>query len=234
MADQPKYEALSYVWGSPNASLSIEVNGCQFFVTKNLEAALKQFRPHSSTPRILWIDAICISQSDMNERTPQVQQMDAVYRGAKNVLVWLGRETNTSAHLFNHLDEATVLTKMAPIVLNSLAMLGFPFETEPYCVDCGNSGPVLSAEQIKTLKLEEKSTEALIVQKNTLQLPDHVSKLLKIDMLEALINFLDGHGGEGYGVAGGHFGQASDCSLWTAISLSGCSSVLYIHTCSAG
>ncbi|UPL00019.1 hypothetical protein LCI18_010953 [Fusarium solani-melongenae] len=44
----------------------------------------------------LWIDAICINQDDIEERTAQVSQMSRIYSAAKSVIVWLGREDMTS------------------------------------------------------------------------------------------------------------------------------------------
>ena len=38
----------------------------------------------------IWIDAICINQQDLSERGVQVSIMGDIYRGAQNVLVWLG------------------------------------------------------------------------------------------------------------------------------------------------
>jgi hypothetical protein len=38
----------------------------------------------------IWIDAICINQDSVFERTCQVRVMDRVYRQAAKVLIWLG------------------------------------------------------------------------------------------------------------------------------------------------
>lgn len=190
LADQPEYEALSYVWGSPSALRRIEINQSRFLVTKNLEAALRQLRPHGTCPRILWIDAICINQSDIKERTQQVQQMDAVYRGAKSVLVWLGSETNTSARLFDALHHTTILTSKTPAVFETQQMLTFPFEPEPYCADCDGNAPPLSVEQIKELKLNKKDAEVLMTSKNKPRLPVFQSKTVLVDLMEDMIEFL--------------------------------------------
>lgn len=92
-----KYAALSYVWGDPNQTKKIKVNGCAFYATRNLEAALRYLRDHiaagtfdQSTPRYLWIDAICINQSDNAEKSIQVQRMGDVYRSADMVISWMG------------------------------------------------------------------------------------------------------------------------------------------------
>jgi hypothetical protein len=85
------YEALSYVWGDPNKTLPIRVGKNQFQVTLNLHAALLRLRDHSFE-RIIWVDAICIDQSNNEERRQQVQLMAKVYSNAHCVIVWLGEQ----------------------------------------------------------------------------------------------------------------------------------------------
>ncbi|KAF5595264.1 heterokaryon incompatibility 6 OR allele [Fusarium subglutinans] len=89
--------ALSYVWGHPKLSegqppYSITVNGCPFEVTPNLYHALVQL---SQGYRVrqgfkLWVDAICINQSDNDERGQQVARMRDIYQSAWQVAIWLG------------------------------------------------------------------------------------------------------------------------------------------------
>lgn len=83
------YEALSYMWGSPTSSNSIEINGKTCSIRENLFSALLHLR-HWHTPRTLWIDALCINQEDNSERNHQVHQMGRIYQSALNVVVWLG------------------------------------------------------------------------------------------------------------------------------------------------
>jgi hypothetical protein len=40
---------------------------------------------------LLWVDAICINQDDIEERNRQVKLMAFIYSRALAVLVWLGR-----------------------------------------------------------------------------------------------------------------------------------------------
>jgi Heterokaryon incompatibility protein (HET) len=40
--------------------------------------------------RFLWIDAVCIDQQNMKEKTIQVRLMSRIYRNAARVLVWMG------------------------------------------------------------------------------------------------------------------------------------------------
>ncbi|KAM7211763.1 Heterokaryon incompatibility protein (HET) domain containing protein [Rhypophila decipiens] len=93
------YQALSYSWGSsysPSASTStIQCNDIPFSVTATLFDGLTRLRL-PSTPRILWIDAICINQDNLLERAQQVDLMGEIYQGAGRVLVWLGSPRGVS------------------------------------------------------------------------------------------------------------------------------------------
>jgi hypothetical protein len=58
-------------------------------VTRNLVEALRTFR-HTRKSRVLWADAICINQQDLEERSLQVQLMTRIFSDASRVLIWLG------------------------------------------------------------------------------------------------------------------------------------------------
>ena len=47
--------------------------------------------------RTLWVDAICIDQSNDQERSSQVKHMSLIYKLAQRVIVWLGRSTQSTA-----------------------------------------------------------------------------------------------------------------------------------------
>jgi hypothetical protein len=70
-AERPRYEALSYTWGRPGMLKGIELNGQRVDIRENLWKALVQLR-YTDHGRILWIDAICINQADLEERNHQV------------------------------------------------------------------------------------------------------------------------------------------------------------------
>lgn len=89
------YEALSYVWGDPSITQNITVDDQKMPVTINLYEALKHLRSRSK-PRILWVDAICIDQSNVKERDSQVQLMGKIYSEAHKVLIWLGPDSKTT------------------------------------------------------------------------------------------------------------------------------------------
>lgn len=63
--------------------------GCMVPVTRNLDEALRRFRyKHKET--VVWVDAVCIDQSNTEERGHQVGIMGKIYRRAENVVAWLG------------------------------------------------------------------------------------------------------------------------------------------------
>jgi Heterokaryon incompatibility protein (HET) len=86
----PKYEAVSYVWGSQENSKTIHLNGQALFITQNLHQALIRLRKPAED-RLIWIDALAINQSDTLERNTQVRKMLIIYRSAHAILSWIGQ-----------------------------------------------------------------------------------------------------------------------------------------------
>ncbi|KAJ4142670.1 hypothetical protein NW754_010109 [Fusarium falciforme] len=94
----PPYEALSYTWGSLPISphtLSIVVGEGEtatLDITPNLDLALRRLRQDipGNKSRLLWIDAVCINQSDLVEKSTQIPKMAMIYNRAEGVSVWLG------------------------------------------------------------------------------------------------------------------------------------------------
>ncbi|KAF9631349.1 putative het domain-containing protein [Lasiodiplodia theobromae] len=89
----PSYEAISYVWGSPDIRESVKCNEATIRITSNLAAALRRFRLPTE-PRVVWADGICINQADDSEKGHQVRLMRLIYKRAARVLVWLGQPSN--------------------------------------------------------------------------------------------------------------------------------------------
>ena len=90
---EARYESVSYAWGDASITSPILLEGYQFEVTVNLANALRSLRRQSEDPnqtRTLWVDAICIDQSNNLERSEQVQRMSSIYKSADQVIVWLG------------------------------------------------------------------------------------------------------------------------------------------------
>lgn len=92
------FEAISYVWGDKTVKCPISCNGVEIGITQNLYEALVNLRlPHRS--RLVWADAICINQHDIEERNQQVSVMHQVFSQASMVAIWLGRDTGENLHL---------------------------------------------------------------------------------------------------------------------------------------
>jgi Heterokaryon incompatibility protein (HET) len=103
----PKYEALSYAWGSSKYVVNIKVGSSgsnSLAVTQNLAVALRYLR-HKNETRVLWIDAICVDQGNLEERSRQVQRMSDIYRKAQRVVVWLGPAKNYSGFALKLIQE---------------------------------------------------------------------------------------------------------------------------------
>ncbi|KAF8858588.1 hypothetical protein BDZ45DRAFT_590981 [Acephala macrosclerotiorum] len=78
---QPRFEALSYVWGNPHPRQTVICNGQPHSMTPNLALPLRRLRS-LDTARIVWIDAISVNQEDLGERSQQVQLMRTIYNQA--------------------------------------------------------------------------------------------------------------------------------------------------------
>ncbi|EIT82747.1 hypothetical protein AO1008_01617 [Aspergillus oryzae 100-8] len=68
---------------------TILCNGRRINVSLNLYDALLSLRQIQSKSWY-WIDALCINQSDTEEKSLQIQKMGRIYQSAELVLVWLG------------------------------------------------------------------------------------------------------------------------------------------------
>ncbi|KAG4439608.1 hypothetical protein IFR05_004903 [Cadophora sp. M221] len=101
-----RFEALSYVWEDPGITRSIFVNRRQLQVTTNLEAALRNLGLESGT-RTLWVDAICVNQKNLEERSSQVSLMAKIYSTCSLCIVWLG--------------ESAMWTEQALMILKQMA-----------------------------------------------------------------------------------------------------------------
>ncbi|KAL4924040.1 HET domain-containing protein [Aspergillus undulatus] len=102
--DPEPYEALSYAWESnePGHFITIIQSNQPHIVEvyPNLKAALLQLR-RPDAPRYLWVDALCINQSDELEKSGQVKEMSRIYNKARGVCVWLGPERDESIRAIN-------------------------------------------------------------------------------------------------------------------------------------
>ncbi|CAI6339903.1 unnamed protein product [Periconia digitata] len=114
-SDCQAYEALSYHWGPGPADKPVYLSGGtkepkigiadlillrslvpdygkgqRFYVRPSLDQALRHLR-HQTEMVILWVDAVCINQSDeKGEKPEQIAKMKDIYNKAERVCIWLG------------------------------------------------------------------------------------------------------------------------------------------------
>jgi hypothetical protein len=118
--DKMDFEAISYVWGTPNRGKDILCRTSRLFGRSTMTVLARRFlqlvapglvgrklegRGLKITPnleealrhlrlpdktRSLWADSICINQEDAEERGHQVAMMDQIYSKARQVLIYLG------------------------------------------------------------------------------------------------------------------------------------------------
>jgi hypothetical protein len=118
------FEALSYVWGETTDPKKVFVTDIHSIdqpdapqqyldITSNLYHALQELRD-PTLPRIMWIDAVCINQSDLEERSSQVDFMAKIYSYANQVVIWLGPGDNTETkELFAAIEDAADIVHQA-------------------------------------------------------------------------------------------------------------------------
>ena len=149
----PAFAALSYVCGSEAPSCTFTLNipkdsaavqpfekrAWSISITPNLKTTLVQLSTFSRIKKsflgfsrekrgflghdYLWIDAICINQIDLEEKSAQVSSMHKIYTAAQEVLICLGQEQDSSsaiiavlkkvAGLIGHVDHRPVGTEFA-------------------------------------------------------------------------------------------------------------------------
>lgn len=100
----PPYEALSYMWGDKENCGRLKLSGHEIDITFNLQAALFELRSETHH-RTLWIDALCINQGNIKERSEQVRQMREIYVKATRTIAWLGPATTESDTAMKFLAE---------------------------------------------------------------------------------------------------------------------------------
>lgn len=121
------FEALSYTWDGQVPSHVTVCNGVQYSVTKNIRDALVALRQPDQL-RKLWIDQLCINQSDLEERSQQVSIMSEIYSTAKRVIIWLGDANEHTERVFELLEIFASINKQGylPSQLSHVAIGGIP------------------------------------------------------------------------------------------------------------
>jgi hypothetical protein len=102
----PGYNALSYCWGDPTRSNSLRCNGKEILITTTLKEALSHFvaLDHGGI-EWMWIDQICVDQSNREEKGTQVNMMREIYRRSRGTVIWLGPHIKDIETMSSLIDE---------------------------------------------------------------------------------------------------------------------------------
>lgn len=136
-ASSQAFVALSYAWRNalyatplgaipPETRETVICNGVKCRILDNLYQALLQFGKCPN--QYLWVDAICINQQDLEEKTAQVKLMAEIYEHATRVSIWLGKgdnDTERAFQLIRHLGSMppNQLAVTTPDTLDSLNVM---------------------------------------------------------------------------------------------------------------
>ncbi|GKT43370.1 heterokaryon incompatibility protein 6, OR allele [Colletotrichum spaethianum] len=100
------YDAISYTWASEDGEMEwterLTLNSREFLVTPNCMMALRRVRSRGAE-KVIWIDAICMNQKDVEERGHQVRLMPQIYSRAQHVLIYVGEPTPEEERLIRYL-----------------------------------------------------------------------------------------------------------------------------------
>ncbi|KAK5122971.1 hypothetical protein LTR85_003537 [Meristemomyces frigidus] len=84
------FDALSYCWGEQKKFQQVTINSRDgFLVSEHLHAALRRLRRPDQS-RLVWVDVICVNQSNVPERNRSVELMWKIYTKARRVIIWIG------------------------------------------------------------------------------------------------------------------------------------------------
>ncbi|KIM97288.1 hypothetical protein OIDMADRAFT_57916 [Oidiodendron maius Zn] len=100
LSSGPQYRALSYFWGNEHTG-AVFCNGSKIEITQNCLTALHRLRTRSIDDNIdpssfdtekvyFWVDAICINQSNNDEKAGQMKLMGRIYSNAMEALAYIG------------------------------------------------------------------------------------------------------------------------------------------------
>lgn len=96
--EAPSHHTISYTWGDPAQTTTITINDRQMTVRQNREYALQQTYTAEKS-HYIWIDAICIDQDTIQERSDQVALMGQIYKKAQCVHACVGQHAHDSAYI---------------------------------------------------------------------------------------------------------------------------------------
>jgi hypothetical protein len=130
----PPYEAISYCWGVEKRTETFICNDAVYRATPHLYKGLR-YLFDAIKPEWIWVDAICIHQSDDVEKSSQVAQMYKIFSAAARVIVWLGPAQDNSDLIMDQIPALSDLFRHSKAeevyVRPELGSIGFPECNDP-------------------------------------------------------------------------------------------------------
>jgi len=117
LRDTPSYYGISYCWGLAANHAKVRCNGQMLPISPDLLELLEYLDNFKREQDVnhFWIDQICIDQTNLDERSDQVQLMRHIYAKAHRTLIWLGPlDVNGDLVMLHILDHVTNLRESIP------------------------------------------------------------------------------------------------------------------------
>jgi hypothetical protein len=99
------YVALSYCWGHNSRTVHVLLGNALVEISETIECALRELISRGC--QTLWVDRLCICQTDLAEKESQILKMWMIFRNASNVVVWLGNASDGSDKVMDLMAQAT-------------------------------------------------------------------------------------------------------------------------------
>jgi len=153
-----KYTALSYMWGEESCN-KISINGDDFYIYDNLFDFLTLRSTNAEICRntYLWVDQICIDQSNIDESNHQVNLMSKIYQVATSTIVWLGLPGKGNAMGGNVASKVTSAIRELVCTSQSLTRIAIPVEDFIAPAELNSAADVLCRHPLGIIRLLESA-----------------------------------------------------------------------------
>lgn len=91
----PSFSAISHACSPRGDAKTIIVNGAPVPVSDGLFLALQHFQ-RQDEPVTVWVDALCINNADLSEKSAQMSQLPAIFAASEKTIIWLGQAADGS------------------------------------------------------------------------------------------------------------------------------------------
>lgn len=75
-------------------------DGCELCIPRNLFDLVRRIRHSTGESKVLWAEAICINQTDLEQRSHPVGMMKEIYNSCEEVLIWLRTVAGPTSTVF--------------------------------------------------------------------------------------------------------------------------------------